>query len=81
MLSGAPVLCTDLRAAAALVLAGLAAQGKTVIHGLHHLDRGYDQLDVKLQNLGAKIRRLTSTGRDQEFMSNVNTTPAKITRK
>jgi UDP-N-acetylglucosamine 1-carboxyvinyltransferase len=61
MLSGAPVQGTDLRAAAALVLAGLAAEGKTVIQGLHHLDRGYDKLDVKLQQLGAKIQRV-STG-------------------
>lgn len=61
MLSGAPVLATDLRAAAALVLAGLAAEGKTIIQGLHHLDRGYDQLDMKLQQLGAKIERLPSS--------------------
>jgi len=58
LLSGAPVIATDLRAAAALVLAGLAAEGQTTIQGLRHLDRGYDQLDVKLQQLGAKIRRV-----------------------
>ncbi|MDX2231074.1 MAG: UDP-N-acetylglucosamine 1-carboxyvinyltransferase [Leptolyngbyaceae cyanobacterium bins.349] len=60
-LSGAPVVAPDLRASAALVLAGLAAQGKTTIQGLHHLDRGYEQLEAKLQTLGAKLRRITNT--------------------
>ena len=63
-LSGAPVLGTDLRASAALVLAGLAAEGKTTIQGLHHLDRGYDRLDMKLQQLGAKILRVNETPTD-----------------
>jgi UDP-N-acetylglucosamine 1-carboxyvinyltransferase len=58
LLSGAPVMASDLRAAAALVLAALAAEGKTLIHGLHHMDRGYDRLDEKLGKLGANIRRL-----------------------
>ncbi|MDJ0597682.1 MAG: UDP-N-acetylglucosamine 1-carboxyvinyltransferase [Crocosphaera sp.] len=57
-LSGAPVMATDLRASAALVLAGLAAQGKTIVQGLHHLDRGYDNLEGKLRKLGANIRRI-----------------------
>lgn len=61
-LSGAPVVATDLRASAALVLAGLAAQGKTVIEGLHHLDRGYDNLEAKLQKLGAKVQRVKIGG-------------------
>ncbi len=78
MLSGAPVLCTDLRAAAALVIAGLAAQGQTTIHGLRHLDRGYDRLDVKLQQLGAKIQRVSATGADMEFIKNVSDSPAQI---
>ncbi|NEQ97545.1 MAG: UDP-N-acetylglucosamine 1-carboxyvinyltransferase [Cyanothece sp. SIO2G6] len=56
-LSGAPVLATDLRASAALVIAGLAAQGTTQIRGLHHLDRGYEKLEDKLRNLGACIER------------------------
>ncbi|MHB8901926.1 MAG: UDP-N-acetylglucosamine 1-carboxyvinyltransferase [Thermoguttaceae bacterium] len=56
-LQGAPVHATDLRAGAALVLAGLAAGGKTVVTGLQHLDRGYDGLDRKLACLGAAIRR------------------------
>lgn len=59
ILSGAPVLGTDLRASAALVLAGLAADGTTIIQGLQHLDRGYDRLDSKLQQLGARIQRVS----------------------
>jgi UDP-N-acetylglucosamine 1-carboxyvinyltransferase len=58
MLSGAPVMATDLRASAALVLAGLAAHGTTIVQGLHHLDRGYENIEQKLQALGAKLRRL-----------------------
>jgi len=61
MLSGAPVLATDLRASAAFVLAGLAADGKTVVKGLHHLDRGYDRLDEKLRQLGARLERVVPT--------------------
>ena len=57
-LSGAPVMATDLRASAALVLAGLAARGTTVIRGLHHLDRGYEDIEGKLRKLGAKIERV-----------------------
>lgn len=56
-LSGAPVVATDLRASAALVLAGLAAQGTTVIQGLYHLDRGYENLEAKFVGLGAEIIR------------------------
>lgn len=58
MLTGAPVVASDLRASAALVLAGLAAKGKTTIQGLHHLDRGYENLEAKLRSLGAKIQRV-----------------------
>ena len=58
LLSGAPVMATDLRASAALVLAGLGAQGKTEMSGLHHLDRGYEQLERKLTELGAQIHRI-----------------------
>ena len=60
-LSGAPVMATDLRASAALVLAGLAAQGKTIVQGLHHLDRGYDNLEGKLRQLGAKLERVKAS--------------------
>ena len=56
-LKGAPVMATDLRASAALVLAGLAAQGETIVTRIYHLDRGYENLAAKLQALGAKIER------------------------
>jgi UDP-N-acetylglucosamine 1-carboxyvinyltransferase len=56
-LSGAPVTASDLRASAALVLAGLAAHGQTVVRKVHHLDRGYDALEEKLAQLGARITR------------------------
>ncbi|MFN3361117.1 MAG: UDP-N-acetylglucosamine 1-carboxyvinyltransferase, partial [Pseudanabaenaceae cyanobacterium] len=57
-LSGAPVMATDLRASAALVLAGLAAEGETQLRGLHHLDRGYDRIEEKLRGLGATLYRV-----------------------
>lgn len=57
-LYGVPVSATDLRAGAALVLAGMAAEGRTHIEGLAHIDRGYERLDGKLRGLGAKIQRL-----------------------
>jgi UDP-N-acetylglucosamine 1-carboxyvinyltransferase len=56
-LMGAPVMATDLRASASLVLAGLVAKGETVISRIYHLDRGYENLEKKLQALGANIRR------------------------
>jgi len=65
MLSGAPLIATDLRASAALVLAGLAARGKTTIHSLQHLDRGYDNLEGKLQKVGAKLTRITGISEPQ----------------
>ncbi|MEH2324982.1 MAG: UDP-N-acetylglucosamine 1-carboxyvinyltransferase [Nostoc sp.] len=71
-LSGAPVLGTDLRASAALVIAGLAAEGKTTIQGLQHLDRGYDRLDVKLQQLGAKILRVGEASVDSEIAATIS---------
>jgi UDP-N-acetylglucosamine 1-carboxyvinyltransferase len=58
-LSGAAVAAGDLRASAALVLAGLAAQGRTIVDHVHHLDRGYQRLDDKLRQLGARIERVT----------------------
>lgn len=60
-LSGAPVQGTDLRASAALVIAGLAAEGMTTVKGLNHLDRGYDNIEAKLRGLGAKIQRSLDT--------------------
>ncbi|MBI2487757.1 MAG: UDP-N-acetylglucosamine 1-carboxyvinyltransferase [Deltaproteobacteria bacterium] len=56
-LSGAPTMASDLRASASLVLAGLAAQGKTQISRVYHLDRGYERLDKKLETVGARIWR------------------------
>ena len=57
-LTGAPVMATDLRASASLVLAGMAAEGTTEVSRIYHLDRGYEKLDKKLTKLGAKIRRV-----------------------
>ncbi|GGK11918.1 UDP-N-acetylglucosamine 1-carboxyvinyltransferase [Luteimonas terricola] len=57
-LSGAPVMATDLRASASLVLAGLVAEGETVIDRIYHLDRGYEHIERKLSGLGARIRRI-----------------------
>lgn len=59
-LKGAPVMATDLRASASLVLAGLAAEGDTVVDRIYHLDRGYEGLDKKLKDLGAQIERIKS---------------------
>ena len=58
MLSGAPVMATDLRASASLILAGLVAEGETTIDRIYHLDRGYENIEAKLSGLGAKIRRV-----------------------
>ena len=57
-LSGAPVMATDLRASASLILAGLVADGETVIDRIYHLDRGYEDIEAKLSALGARIRRV-----------------------
>ena len=57
-LSGAPVMASDLRASAALVIAGLAAQGQTQVHRVYHLDRGYERMEAKLEPLGARIQRV-----------------------
>lgn len=56
-LSGAPVMASDLRASAALVIAGLAARGSTEVNRVYHIDRGYENIDVKLRRLGARIER------------------------
>ena len=60
-LYGAPVTSTDLRAGAALIIAGTAANGKTEIFNLHHIDRGYENIEQKFRNLGAKIERVKYT--------------------
>ena len=57
-LNSAPVMATDLRASAALILAGLIAKGETVIDRIYHLDRGYESIEKKLSNIGAKVRRI-----------------------
>jgi UDP-N-acetylglucosamine 1-carboxyvinyltransferase len=58
-LEGATVMATDLRASASLVVAGLVAQGETLIDRIYHLDRGYEKLDHKLAALGARVRRVS----------------------
>jgi len=57
-LSGAKVMASDLRASAALVIAGLAARGETEVSRVYHIDRGYEKIDDKLRGLGARIQRL-----------------------
>lgn len=58
MLSGAPVMATDLRASASLILAGLCADGETIVDRIYHIDRGYERIEEKLNYLGANITRL-----------------------
>jgi UDP-N-acetylglucosamine 1-carboxyvinyltransferase len=57
-LSGAKVMATDLRASASLVIAGLCAEGETLIDRIYHLDRGYDRMEKKLTALGADVKRI-----------------------
>ena len=59
-LKGAPVMATDLRASVSLILAGLAAEGETVVSRVYHLDRGYEKLEAKLKAVGAKVERISS---------------------
>lgn len=61
-LSGAPVMASDLRASACLVMAGLAAEGRTLVQRIYHLDRGYARMEEKLRGLGAAIRRVSIPG-------------------
>ncbi|HHU69219.1 MAG TPA: UDP-N-acetylglucosamine 1-carboxyvinyltransferase [Thermoanaerobacterales bacterium] len=65
-LSGAPVKATDLRAGAALITAGLIAQGETEISCIHYIDRGYEQIDKKLKGLGANIERISEADQKQK---------------
>jgi len=60
-LKGAPVMANDLRASVSLVIAGLVAQGTTVVDRIYHIDRGYEQVEEKLNNLGARIKRVASS--------------------
>ncbi len=57
-LKGAPVMATDLRASVSLILAGLAAEGETVVNRVYHLDRGYEQVVRKLRGVGAQVERV-----------------------
>jgi UDP-N-acetylglucosamine 1-carboxyvinyltransferase len=59
-LMGAGVTASDLRASASLVLAGLAAKGKTIIERVYHIDRGYERIEERLRSLGARIERLSA---------------------
>lgn len=59
-LNGAPVMATDLRASVSLVIAGLAAEGETVVNRVYHLDRGYERIEEKLKACGAEIERVGS---------------------
>ena len=59
-LSGAPIMATDLRASASLVLAGLVARGETLVNRIYHIDRGYESIEEKLSRLGAHIQRISS---------------------
>jgi UDP-N-acetylglucosamine 1-carboxyvinyltransferase len=62
-LTAAPVMATDLRASASLVLAGLAAEGETIVDRIYHIDRGYECIEEKLAQLGARIRRVPGSRR------------------
>jgi len=57
-LTGAPVMATDLRASVSLVMAGLVAEGDTILNRVYHLDRGYERLTEKLEACGAEIERI-----------------------
>lgn len=59
-LTGAPVMATDLRASASLILAALVAEGETRVDRIYHIDRGYECIEEKLSQLGARIRRVQS---------------------
>jgi UDP-N-acetylglucosamine 1-carboxyvinyltransferase len=59
-LTGATVMATDLRASASLVIAGLVAEGETIIDRIYHLDRGYERIEERLASLGARISRVAA---------------------
>lgn len=68
-LSGAPVMASDLRASAALIMAGMAASGETWVQRIYHLDRGYERFDEKLRGLGAAIERLDASAMPEDLRS------------
>jgi UDP-N-acetylglucosamine 1-carboxyvinyltransferase len=65
-LSGARVMATDLRASAGLVIAGLVADGETIVDRIYHLDRGYERMETRLQALGARVERIDGRERSRE---------------
>jgi len=69
-LTGAPVMATDLRASASLALAGLVAESDTVVDRIYHIDRGYECIEEKLAQLGARIRRVPSTAIIKNVVNN-----------
>ena len=60
MICSAPVMCTDIRASAALIIAALCAKGKTEISRIYHIERGYENIEYKLKKIGANIERIKS---------------------
>jgi UDP-N-acetylglucosamine 1-carboxyvinyltransferase len=75
-LHGAPVMATDLRASACLVIAGLAADGETLIDRIYHLDRGYERIEEKLAQLGARINRVSSHTESNDAQSKLDSATA-----
>ena len=71
-LTGAPVMASDLRASAALILAGLAAAGETWVQRIYHLDRGYENFEQKLGKLGAQVERLPESELPKSISSSNN---------
>lgn len=69
-LTGAPVMASDLRASAALIMAGLAASGETWVQRIYHLDRGYEKFDQKLRSIGAHIERLPAEAMPKDLLEN-----------
>ena len=59
-LTGAPVMANDLRASVSLVIAGLVADGDTIVDRIYHIDRGYEKIEEKFQKLGAEIKRISN---------------------
>ncbi len=70
-LSGAPLMASDLRASAALIIAGLAAEGETWVQRIYHLDRGYQHIDARLRALGADIERLSAAEMPSHLLAEV----------
>jgi UDP-N-acetylglucosamine enolpyruvyl transferase len=76
-LIGAPVMAGDLRASACLVLAGLAAEGETIVHRVYHLDRGYHRMEEALNRLGASIERVDEKELERETSGGAPPTSAE----